>query len=57
MLGLRSIGHDADDLTARGARDAIGGALGLAIAGGTTEIQKNGLAEGVLGLPREPKWT
>jgi alkylation response protein AidB-like acyl-CoA dehydrogenase len=62
-VGLRVLGRaglaidDVDGLrSARILEEYLRG-LGLTIGGGTSQIQRNIIAERVLGLPKEPTWT
>jgi alkylation response protein AidB-like acyl-CoA dehydrogenase len=62
-VGLRVLGRaglaidDVDGLrSARILEEYLRG-LGLTIGGGTSQIQRNIIAERVLGLPKEPAWT
>ncbi|MGY1771915.1 acyl-CoA dehydrogenase family protein [Blastococcus sp. SYSU D00813] len=54
LLGASGTAWPADDPDAERWTQALLGAPGSAIAGGTPEIMKNILGERVLGLPREP---
>jgi alkylation response protein AidB-like acyl-CoA dehydrogenase len=54
MLGPRVAAYEEGNAAAQATAREVMGSPGLAIAGGTTEIQKNALAEGTLGLPRDP---
>ncbi|WP_409331904.1 acyl-CoA dehydrogenase family protein [Trujillonella humicola] len=54
LLGAAGTAWPADDADAERWTQALLGAPGGAIAGGTPEIMKNILGERVLGLPREP---
>ncbi len=54
ILGIDSLVHDAADEENDWGFLAVG-ARSLTIAGGTTEVNKNIVAERVLGLPREPR--
>ncbi len=54
VLGSGGAAWESDDADAERWTQALLGAPGNAIAGGTPEIMKNILGERVLGLPREP---
>jgi len=57
ILGMGSVVHDPTTTAAPSADwgNLAMGARSLTIAGGTTEVNKNIVAERVLGLPREPR--
>ena len=56
IAGVHALGWEADDISAgRAAQDYLNGRMG-SIAAGTNEMQRNGIGERVLGLPREPSF-
>ena len=54
ILGPRTVA-DAGEWGTYAWNELITGAPGMRIAGGTDEIQRNTIAERVLGLPRDPR--
>jgi alkylation response protein AidB-like acyl-CoA dehydrogenase len=55
-LAAHVLGRAALDMSERVIEDRVN-TLAFTIAAGTSQIQKNILAERVLGLPKEPRWT
>jgi alkylation response protein AidB-like acyl-CoA dehydrogenase len=49
------LGHDPDDAPGAEAVRALLFAPGMSLGGGTNEVLRNLVAEGLAGLPREPK--
>ena len=52
MLGPRSVAFTAEDADGRHATEAVNRAMAYLIGGGTHEMQRNAVAERLLGLPR-----
>jgi alkylation response protein AidB-like acyl-CoA dehydrogenase len=55
-LAMRLLGDAAVDIENEHVHGQLH-AISLTIAAGTSQIQRNIVAERVLGLPKEPKWT
>jgi alkylation response protein AidB-like acyl-CoA dehydrogenase len=55
VAGPEVVAWDPDDEWAAELSMAVNGTPGMAIAGGTNEIQRNIIGERVLGLPKEPQ--
>jgi len=53
--GTALVWHKGDDVGQQSSLDYLNGRM-MAIAGGTSEMQRNGIGERVLGLPREPSF-
>ena len=54
MLGPRAVAFPTGDCEALHSAESVNRALAYAIGGGTHEMQRNAVAERLLGLPREP---
>ena len=52
VLGRSGLSFDGGPLVAERLRS-----LGLTIGGGTSQVQRNIIAERILGFPKEPAWT